>query len=215
MKNLFQKSEHVFKSFEKRLTSTNKKELTYNLLKHLLQTLILFFALGFLIIVLEAVFRFGSEVRTVFFWGYISTFITTFVYNLAVYVFRRTHLLHFPELIRYSRKVVNKFESIKDTLANSLSLYQKLKLNLESNSYLSKDLVQANLDSVNNRTKNINFSSFISFKNLRRLLLILIISVLFYALNFFIFPSTLLSSVNRSEERRVGKECRSRWSPYH
>ena len=25
----------------------------------------------------------------------------------------------------------------------------------------------------------------------------------------------LLSIVPRSEERRVGKECRSRWSPYH
>src|ERR1051326_2626943 len=25
----------------------------------------------------------------------------------------------------------------------------------------------------------------------------------------------LYASVNRSEERRVGKECRSRWSPYH
>ena len=25
----------------------------------------------------------------------------------------------------------------------------------------------------------------------------------------------LLEHVNRSEERRVGKECRSRWSPYH
>ena len=24
-----------------------------------------------------------------------------------------------------------------------------------------------------------------------------------------------LSDVQRSEERRVGKECRSRWSPYH
>jgi len=24
-----------------------------------------------------------------------------------------------------------------------------------------------------------------------------------------------LESINRSEERRVGKECRSRWSPYH
>ena len=23
------------------------------------------------------------------------------------------------------------------------------------------------------------------------------------------------STTNRSEERRVGKECRSRWSPYH
>ena len=24
-----------------------------------------------------------------------------------------------------------------------------------------------------------------------------------------------LKKANRSEERRVGKECRSRWSPYH
>src|SRR5260370_1685172 len=27
--------------------------------------------------------------------------------------------------------------------------------------------------------------------------------------------STLSAAANRSEERRVGKECRSRWSPYH
>ena len=26
---------------------------------------------------------------------------------------------------------------------------------------------------------------------------------------------TLFALVDRSEERRVGKECRSRWSPYH
>ena len=25
----------------------------------------------------------------------------------------------------------------------------------------------------------------------------------------------IASALNRSEERRVGKECRSRWSPYH
>ena len=25
----------------------------------------------------------------------------------------------------------------------------------------------------------------------------------------------LKKNINRSEERRVGKECRSRWSPYH
>mgnify|MGYP002527214208 CR=1 FL=1 len=25
----------------------------------------------------------------------------------------------------------------------------------------------------------------------------------------------LLTAIKRSEERRVGKECRSRWSPYH
>src|ERR1039457_3311178 len=28
-------------------------------------------------------------------------------------------------------------------------------------------------------------------------------------------PSVALYSIYRSEERRVGKECRSRWSPYH
>ena len=27
--------------------------------------------------------------------------------------------------------------------------------------------------------------------------------------------NTVLNAVYRSEERRVGKECRSRWSPYH
>ena len=26
---------------------------------------------------------------------------------------------------------------------------------------------------------------------------------------------TLIKAIVRSEERRVGKECRSRWSPYH
>ena len=33
------------------------------------------------------------------------------------------------------------------------------------------------------------------------------------ALEEILFPKT--KSATRSEERRVGKECRSRWSPYH
>src|SRR3989454_12245466 len=32
---------------------------------------------------------------------------------------------------------------------------------------------------------------------------------------FYLSESTLLRTHTRSEERRVGKECRSRWSPYH
>ena len=31
----------------------------------------------------------------------------------------------------------------------------------------------------------------------------------------FVGMSMAYSMLNRSEERRVGKECRSRWSPYH
>ena len=30
-----------------------------------------------------------------------------------------------------------------------------------------------------------------------------------------IFNGHILVNLTRSEERRVGKECRSRWSPYH
>ena len=29
------------------------------------------------------------------------------------------------------------------------------------------------------------------------------------------YPEIPKSNIIRSEERRVGKECRSRWSPYH
>ena len=29
------------------------------------------------------------------------------------------------------------------------------------------------------------------------------------------YSGTLINALCRSEERRVGKECRSRWSPYH
>mgnify|MGYP002273773120 CR=1 FL=1 len=34
---------------------------------------------------------------------------------------------------------------------------------------------------------------------------------------FYLVPEVLINngSAARSEERRVGKECRSRWSPYH
>ena len=31
----------------------------------------------------------------------------------------------------------------------------------------------------------------------------------------FAFANIQLNDTVRSEERRVGKECRSRWSPYH
>ena len=31
----------------------------------------------------------------------------------------------------------------------------------------------------------------------------------------FISGEFTVSDIKRSEERRVGKECRSRWSPYH
>ena len=45
-------------------------------------------------------------------------------------------------------------------------------------------------------------------------LAILLIGSINYALSLG-FALTFLLAGLRSEERRVGKECRSRWSPYH
>ena len=33
--------------------------------------------------------------------------------------------------------------------------------------------------------------------------------------DYFWYSPVLNKQLHRSEERRVGKECRSRWSPYH
>ena len=33
--------------------------------------------------------------------------------------------------------------------------------------------------------------------------------------DYHLYEDLLQEGVIRSEERRVGKECRSRWSPYH
>ena len=36
-----------------------------------------------------------------------------------------------------------------------------------------------------------------------------------YVLIISLITVIAIGAVKRSEERRVGKECRSRWSPYH
>ena len=48
-----------------------------------------------------------------------------------------------------------------------------------------------------------------------RLLLAMGIIVLLGALAYFVLTLVVNRRTPRSEERRVGKECRSRWSPYH
>ena len=48
-------------------------------------------------------------------------------------------------------------------------------------------------------------------RNRRTMIITLVMPVVF----FLIFGLNPSYSGERSEERRVGKECRSRWSPYH
>ena len=43
----------------------------------------------------------------------------------------------------------------------------------------------------------------------------IILGVLYIIIGTYLSNPIIFGSVLRSEERRVGKECRSRWSPYH
>ena len=44
----------------------------------------------------------------------------------------------------------------------------------------------------------------------------LLVAAAVFVASFAVGAQTIFSSSGyRSEERRVGKECRSRWSPYH
>ena len=45
-----------------------------------------------------------------------------------------------------------------------------------------------------------------------------LINIIIFIIGYPVFVILLLAIIyvqRRSEERRVGKECRSRWSPYH
>ena len=47
------------------------------------------------------------------------------------------------------------------------------------------------------------------------ILLEFMIGAVFVIIGMLFFSMGAEMSMSRSEERRVGKECRSRWSPYH
>ena len=70
------------------------------------------------------------------------------------------------------------------------------------------------------KTKESNFWGLVARLILRNRILILlgiILLTLFWSLQWknMRFTFTEANLLPRSEERRVGKECRSRWSPYH
>ena len=61
------------------------------------------------------------------------------------------------------------------------------------------------------RTKKFDIKRW--FKGTNSIVYLVILVVMVLGLLFVL--RTVISMHNRSEERRVGKECRSRWSPYH
>ncbi len=186
----------IYKSFEKKLTAINKKELLYNLTKNLLYTFIIFLLLGFTLILLESIFYLNSPVRKIFYWGFLSTSVTTIVYFLSNYFLKRTGIIKSFDLISYSKKVGSNFDEIKDNLSNSLSLYQTYG-NSENKTVFSDELIAADIEEVNTKAGKLNLASVIDFGKLKKFAYILIASLLLNIISFSIFPSQMFGSVKR------------------
>ena len=75
---------------------------------------------------------------------------------------------------------------------------------------------------MSSRTREINKITMAIIRiSVKLMLLALLILLLYeavirgYAFGHAVFYAEAVEAAPRSEERRVGKECRSRWSPYH
>ena len=119
----YSKADSIYNAFEKRLTNAYRKELVYNLIKNVLLISFSILILGFILIILEAIFHFRSSIRTPLFWIFILTSTTTLTYFIVSYILKRIDFIKSLNILKYAKRVGGYFTNIKDSVANSLSLY--------------------------------------------------------------------------------------------
>lgn len=193
----FSKAEEIYNAFEKKLTYAYRKELTYYLVKNILFTFFVILAVGFLLLILESIFHFRSSVRTVLFWVYTLASITTITYFILDYFFKRFEITKSLNILSYAKKVGNYFLNIKDSIANSLSLYKLTAKKDFDKLYYSENLILANLEKTESDTGSVNLSSFIRYKNLKKAFISFLVLIIVIVSGFMAFPGSLFGSLER------------------
>jgi len=186
----------IYNNLEKKLTAVNKKELLFKFTKNILLTFTILLSAGFLIILAEAIFRFGTGTRGIFYWGFLSVSVTTVTYLILNFILKRSGMIGNFDLISYSRKVGDNYGDIKDKLSNSLSLAMPDKKE-KRNEVFSDELIQEDLRSINEIAGEKDLSSFIKFSSLKKLFLIFLSVLVFIVSAFLIFPGNLNGAVKR------------------
>lgn len=182
----------IVNSLEQRIQKVYSKELLFNFTKGMLYSVIFFLSLAFSIVILESIFHFGITARKIFYWGFISTSVTTFIYVTVNYSFQKLGVIKPLDVIPYSKKVGEKFPEVKDRLSNSLFLVEN-----SQGTNFSNELISANIEEVYSTSESIDFTSYVSFKTLKKPFIIFLSAVFIWALSLAIFPSTMFGSMNR------------------
>ena len=189
-------ADSIYRTFERKLSEVNKKEILFKLTKGLLYTFIICLTAGLFLLIAESVFHFSTGLRKFIYWGFLSASVTTLVYFISNYLLKLTGIIKPPDLISYSKKVGNHFDDIKDKLSNSLSLY-KTYSNSNTGTVFSPDLISADISETERKTRNVNFKSIISFSKLKMLCYFLAAALLISIISFSVFPSEMLGSLKR------------------
>jgi hypothetical protein len=182
----------IVNSLEQRIQKVYSKELLFNFTKGMLYSAIFFLSLAFFIVIFESIFHFGITTRKIFYWGFISTFVTTFIYITVNYIFQKLGVIKPLDVIPYSKKVGENFPEVKDRLSNSLFLVEN-----SQGTNFSNELISANIEEVYSSSERIDFTNYVSFKSLKKPFIIFLSAVFIWALSLVVFPQTMLGSMNR------------------
>ena len=193
----YTRAESISGGFEKRLTGVYRKELIFNLVRNLLFTFLSFFVAGYIFVFLESIFHFRSSVRTIIFISYSLTFLSTFFYFVINFGLKRLGIIKSLDYIKYAGRIGEYFEDVKDSIENSLSLFKMTGKKDFDKLYYSENLILANLEKTNQKTENINLSSFIHYGILKKPFYIFLLAIFISGLSFGIFPATLFGSLER------------------
>lgn len=186
-------SENIFNQFVHKLSGVNKKEAGFLLVRNLVFCFLVFVPLFLLLLVLEAGFNFGSDVRTAIFYIFASSFAATFILIFLGYFFRIKGIIKPFDPVEYSGKIGKNLPDIKDSLRNSLSIYIKSK----KEKVFSNELIDADLELTKERYSNKDLGSFIKFTSLKKPVSILIAVFFVSILSFTLFPGELNGAFNR------------------
>lgn len=186
--------EITYNSFISRISQTGRKDVLFKLAKYALISLTAFIFLAIILVSLEAIFEFSSNVRKVMFFGFISAFGATAL-MIAFYTYNSYKELSKPvKMNGYARRIGSHYPEIKDNLLNAIQIYDYTKRNDHT---FSQELAAETINQVNERSSRYNFTQVVEHKKNLPFVYSLTFGVLLFASLMIFFPNTFLAAGKR------------------
>lgn len=148
-----------------KLESYSKRKTLLNIFKKFLKIFISSVLLFTFIVLLESMFNFSSNVRTILFFIFILTFLSSFAVIIIPLIIR--YFRHLSNRVYYNlaNEVGDQYSEIKDELTNSLQL---LNADNKDTSY-SSELIESAFYNTFKKIKHINFNEKLHFNKYKKL----------------------------------------------